>query len=190
MLRCRQRALASTAQPLHRGTDPGFDAKHVVIETDTGDEIQLRDYLDDCDDVTGSTFTGAYVDGPSNDRWDPAATATPRRRRRLQPTVRNAHRTPRLDMTITHCGWNSGRVSSELGRFLTDLANYADIPWCTAWEEEPRLYRRALGVPDWPWLTFPSFDDPRMWKLSAIEPAIGDRPVWWFDDEHADESIQ
>lgn len=82
------------------------------------------------------------------------------------------------------CGWNKGWVSVPLADALTSLSECADVWWCTGWEDEAIVYSRELGVPDWPYLPLLNDADQGMFKLSSVIAGVGDRPVWWFDDEH------
>lgn len=84
-------------------------------------------------------------------------------------------------------GWNKGWTSTALGTALHELAQVADVQWCTGWESEGTAYGAALGL-DAPWVPLGSGGAGRMWKLSAVDTALPDRPVWWIDDEHDDSS--
>lgn len=84
-------------------------------------------------------------------------------------------------------GWNKGWTSPVLGAALAQLALVADVRWCTGWEEEAARYGQVLGL-EVPWVPIGAGGAGRMWKLSAVEQALPDRPVWWIDDEHGHSS--
>lgn len=86
-------------------------------------------------------------------------------------------------------GWNKGWTSTALGAALAELAQVAEVYWCTGWESEAALYGAALGL-DAPWVPIGAGGAGRMWKLSAVDKILPDRPVWWIDDEHDDSSRQ
>lgn len=86
-------------------------------------------------------------------------------------------------------GWNKGWTSTAMAAALQSLAQVADVRWCTGWEAEAAAYGAALGL-DAPWVPIGSGGAGRMWKLSAVDAALPDQPVWWIDDEHDDSSRQ
>ncbi|MDH6283966.1 hypothetical protein [Prescottella agglutinans] len=88
------------------------------------------------------------------------------------------------------CGWNRGWVSAGLADALVALGEHADVWWCTGWESEALFYGTELGVPTWPYLPLLNVPDQGMFKLASVIASVGDRPVWWFDDEHNDASDQ
>lgn len=86
-------------------------------------------------------------------------------------------------------GWNKGWTSAAMATALQSLAQIADVRWCTGWEAESAAYGAALGL-DSPWIPLGAGCSERIWKLSAVDAALPDRPVWWIDDEHDDSSTQ
>ncbi|WP_137726362.1 hypothetical protein [Prescottella subtropica] len=100
-----------------------------------------------------------------------------------------------LDTTWTSwrratCGWNKGWVPAALGPTLTALTMHTDIWWCSGWESEAHRYGTELGVPHWPYIPILNSPDADMFKLPSVIAQVGERPVWWFDDEHNPASTQ
>ncbi len=88
------------------------------------------------------------------------------------------------------CGWNRGWVSPTLGHALSALTPHADVWWCSGWEDEAPRYGTELGVPSWPYIPILNSPEAGMFKLKSVIAQVGQRPVWWFDDEHNPASEQ
>jgi hypothetical protein len=74
------------------------------------------------------------------------------------------------------------------GTWLLDLAQWFELVWCTAWQDEADKHiAPILGLPPLPWIAFPGSLTGEWihhgWKYPGVAKYAKDRPLAWVDDD-------
>lgn len=82
-----------------------------------------------------------------------------------------------------HVGGMRVLLSSDHGRWLSELGDWYDLTWATSWERDADLIAERIGLPTG--LPAITFTDQSEWtvKLPDVVRYVEDRPLAWVDDQ-------
>ncbi len=82
-----------------------------------------------------------------------------------------------------HVGGMHVLLSSDHGRWLSELGDRFDLTWATSWERDADLIAERIGLPlGLPAITFTNQSEWTV-KLPDVVRFVGDRPLAWVDDQ-------